>query len=339
MKAKKGILLVNLGTPDSPGRKDVYKYLKQFLLDPRVIDIPTVQRNLLVRGVIAPFRSKPTGELYKRLWTPEGSPLKIYGERVEQLLQEEMGDEFIVKLAMRYQKPSIKSGIDYLLDHNVKEIIVFPMFPQYASASTGSVQEEVMSLLSKELTIPNVRFINSFYDHPSLIKIFADNAKAMGIENYDHIIFSFHGIPQRHLKNGDRTGTHCLQNNDCCQSINVKNQFCYSAQCHATAFALAKELGLEREKYTISFQSRLGKDPWTQPYTWEKLDELAEQGVKKLLVFSPSFVSDCLETTVEIGYEYKEDFAKAGGDVLDLVPSLNDDPRWVSAIKDIVLEA
>lgn len=334
---KKGVLLVNLGTPDDPSRSAVYKYLKQFLLDPRVIDIPAIKRNLLVRGIIAPFRSGSSSKIYKQLWTEEGSPIKIFGYKVKELLQEKLGQGYQVELGMRYQNPSLKSALDKLLDDNVDEIIVFPMFPQYASASTGSVHEEVMKLLAKEQVIPPVKLINSYYDNPSVIKVFADNARKFNLDDYDHFVFSFHGIPERQMKKADRSKSHCLKTKNCCDSICEENKFCYSAQCHKTAHLIAEELGLEKHMYTISYQSRLGKDPWMQPYTDKILEHrVSELNEKKILVFSPAFVADCLETTIEIGVEYKEDFIKSGGEKLDLVESLNDNPLWISAIAEIV---
>lgn len=332
---KKGILLVNLGTPNSPSRGDVYVYLRQFLTDPRVIDIPWLQRQVLVNGIIAPFRSGSSAKLYQELWTPEGSPIKIYGERVAAGLQALLGDEYAVALGMRYQNPSIESALKQLIDQQVSEITVFPMFPQYASASTGSVHDEVMRLLRKEQVIPNVRFINSYYDHDPMIEIFADNARKFDIDSYDHILFSFHGLPQRQMIKADACN-HCLKTADCCETVSIKNQFCYSAQSHGTAYALAKKLNLTRDRYTISFQSRLGRDPWIQPYTIEVLEKLAKQGAKRLLVFSAAFVADCLETIVEISSEYQEEFHKMGGEKVDLVPSLNDDPRWIKVIADMV---
>ncbi|AEE52893.1 ferrochelatase [Haliscomenobacter hydrossis] len=332
---KKGILLVNLGTPNSPSRGDVYVYLRQFLTDPRVIDIPWVQRQVLVNGIIAPFRSGSSAKLYQELWTPEGSPIKIYGERVAAGLQALLGDEYAVALGMRYQNPSIESALKQLIDQQVSEITVFPMFPQYASASTGSVHDEVMRLLRKEQVIPNVRFINSYYDHDPMIEIFADNARKFDIASYDHILFSFHGLPQRQMIKADACN-HCLKTANCCETVSIKNQFCYSAQSHGTAYALAKKLNLTRDRYTISFQSRLGRDPWIQPYTIEVLEKLAKQGAKRLLVFSAAFVADCLETIVEISSEYQEEFHKMGGETVDLVPSLNDDPRWIKVIADMV---
>ncbi|GJM32915.1 MAG: ferrochelatase [Saprospiraceae bacterium] len=335
MEHKKGILLVNLGTPDAPTRGAVYRYLKQFLLDPRVIDISWLGRNLLVRGIIAPFRSKDSAKLYEQLWTPEGSPLKIYGERLAEGVQKVLGENYIVELGMRYQSPSIESALDRLIARQVNEIIVLPLFPQYASASTGSVHEEVMRLLAKKLAIPNVRMINSFHDYAPMIELFADNARALDPDSYDHIIFSYHGLPQRQLVKTD-TCNHCLQSADCCQNISAVNQFCYSAQCHDTTKALAKALNLKPDQYTTSFQSRLGSAIWAQPYTTDILKKRAQLGNKKLLMFSPAFVADCLETIVEIKVEYHEEFVEMGGEKVTLVPSLNDDPRWIKAVADLV---
>ena len=346
---KKGILLVNLGTPDAPTPKAVNRYLGQFLTDPRVIDnLPGISQQVLVRGIIAPIRSgivnpfKPGGstKLYQELWTENGSPLKYYGELLTKAVAEQMGDDYIVRLAMRYQNPSIKLAVEELLAEEVSSITVLPLFPHYASASTGSVHEEVMRLISKEEVIPNLNLINSFYDHPKLIEIFADNARKFGdLDQWDHILFSYHGLPQRHLKKGDRSGCHCYADgtNSCCGSIQKVNQFCYSAQCHATTRALVAELGLKEGTYSTSFQSRLGFDAWAKPYTIEVLEDLAKnKGVKRMLCFSPAFVSDCLETTIEISVEYQEEFIEWGGEHIQLVPSLNDDPRWVEAVVEML---
>ena len=333
---KKGVLLVNLGTPDDPSRGAVYRYLKQFLLDPRVIDYSWLPRNLLVRGLIAPFRSGSSSKLYKMLWTEEGSPLKVYGERVAAGVQERLGEDYIVELAMRYQQPSIESAIDRLLAQQVAQIVVFPMFPQYASATTGSVHDEVMRILRKKETIPNVRLINSYYDYEPMIEIFADNARQFDLNGYDHLIFSYHGLPARQLRKGDPTGSHCTKKENCCRQIGQVNQFCYSAQCHATTRALAHRLGLSPEQYTTAFQSRLGPEEWAKPYTSKVIEEQAEKGAKRLLVFSPAFVADCLETIIEIGTEYQEEFEEMGGEKVDLVPSLNDDPRWIDAVANLV---
>jgi len=331
---KTGVLIVNLGTPDKPSYGSVFKYLNQFLTDGRVIDIPWIPRQLLVRGIITPFRSNSSAKLYKMLWTENGSPLKHYGEIVVDEVQKNLGDEYIVELAMRYQNPSIESAVDNLLQQQVSNIIVFPMFPQYASASTGSAHEEVMRVLSKYGTIPNVQMINSYYDYEPLIEIFSDNARQFDLDSYDHVIFSFHGLPKRQLVKAD-TCNHCQKVENCCETISIKNQFCYGSQCNATAQAIAANLGLKKEDYTISYQSRLGGG-WIEPFSDKVIEELAEGGAKRLLIFSPAFTADCLETIVEIGTEYQEDFEKLGGEHIDLVPSLNDNPKWVQAIADLV---
>jgi protoporphyrin/coproporphyrin ferrochelatase len=334
---KKGVLLVNLGTPDDPSWSSVYRYLLQFLTDGRVIDIPWLSRQLLVRGIIVPFRTSNSAKLYQMLWTEEGSPIKTYGFKLLKAMRERLGDNVVVELAMRYQNPSIESAIKKLVfEDKVNEILVFPLFPHYASASTGSVHEEVMRILSTYQAIPTIKMINSYPTEPGMIEVFSNNARKYNIHDYDHFVFSFHGLPQRQMRKVDLSGSHCLQKENCCNTICEANQFCYTAQCHQTAFALAANLGLTRDQYTISFQSRLGRDPWVQPYTDVKLEELLKAGNKKILVFSPAFVADCLETTIEIGHEYKEDFIAGGGEKLDLVESLNDNPLWVDTVEGMI---
>lgn len=332
---KTGVLLVNLGTPDAPTRGAVYRYLKQFLLDRRVIDYPWIARNLLVRGLIAPLRSGKSAKLYQQLWTENGSPLKYYGERLAEGVQQRLGDEYVVALGMRYQNPSIESAIDALLKAGVREMVVLALFPQYAGATTGSVHEEVMRILIRKESIPTVKMINSYYDDPAMIGIFADNARQFDIASYDHILFSYHGLPQRQLRKADDCN-HCLKVDNCCGSISQVNQFCYSAQCHATTRAIAAALNLDAAQYTTTFQSRLGPDAWAQPYTSAVLEAQAHKGAKRILVFSPAFVADCLETLIEISEEYQEEFEKMGGEKVDLVPSLNDDPRWMDVVARLV---
>lgn len=332
---KKGILLVNLGTPDSPEVKDVKKYLDQFLMDGRVIDIPKFNRTLLVKGIIVPFRSPKTAKLYKEIWNEKGSPLLYYSKIQASLLQEQLGDEYQVELAMRYQNPSIESALAKLKAGLVESIKVIPLFPQYASASTGSVMQLVMELVGKWATIPNISFVNSFHDNPLMIEVFAENARKHQVETYDHVLFSFHGLPERQLLKCDHTGSYCLKNIDCCQTLNDTNKFCYSAQSHDTARLLAKELGIAKENYTVCFQSRLGKEPWVQPYTTDVLKRLAQEGKKRLLVFSPAFVADCLETLYEITVEYHEEFRALGGEHVQLVESLNDHPKFITALVEL----
>ncbi len=337
-KSKIGVLLVNLGTPDDPSRGAVYRYLKQFLLDPRVIDINAISRNLLVRGIIAPFRSGKSAALYKKLWTDEGSPLKFNGYKLTEGVRSILGNEYHVELAMRYQSPSIEASLDKLRKAQVNRIIVFPLFPHYASASTGSVHEAVMKEISKWQIIPEIHLINSFPTRPEMIKIFADEGRKMNYKEYDHIIFSYHGLPQRQMRKGDITNSHCQRKVDCCKELTTINQFCYSAQCYATTKALVEELGLKENQYTTCFQSRLGRDPWIQPYTSDILKVRADAGDKKLLVFCPAFVSDCLETIIEVSEEYYEEFHEMGGEKVDLVSSLNNKPEWIETVATMIKE-
>lgn len=334
---KYGILVVNLGTPDAPTKKDVSRYLNQFLTDGRVIDIPWLSRQLLVRGVIVPRRSGNSTKLYRELWTDKGSPLKFYGEQVVALLQKKVGEDVSVVLAMRYQNPSIREGVDALLSDGVTDLIIFPMFPQYASATTGSVFEEVMSVLSEQQVIPSLTFIQDYFNHPAFQDVIVRRVREYDLAKYDHVLFTYHGLPQRQLIKADQ-GNHCLQDADCCQNMGSHNRNCYSAQCHATTRALAGLLGIKPTHYTTCFQSRLGKDPWIMPYTSDVLEDRAKQGDKHILVISPSFVADCLETTIEVEVEYQEEFVALGGEKLDLVPSLNDDARWVDAMLTIITE-
>lgn len=335
---KKGVLLVNLGTPDSPETKDIRKYLDQFLMDERVIDIPKFKRTLLVKGIIVPFRSPKTAKLYQEIWDENGSPLLHYSKIQAKLLQEKLGDGYHVELAMRYQTPSIESALANLKAGLVDSIKVIPMFPQYASASTGSVMQLVMELVSKWQTIPPISFVNSFHDNKQMIEVFAENARKYNVKRFDHVLFSFHGLPERQLLKCDHTGNYCLKNKDCCKTYTDINKYCYSAQGHDTARLLAKELGIAQEDYTVCFQSRLGKEPWVQPYTTDVLKKLAAEGKKRLLVFSPAFVADCLETLYEITVEYQEEFRELGGEYVQLVESLNDHPKFIDALAEMVVK-
>jgi ferrochelatase len=334
---KKGVLLVNLGTPDSPSTSDVRRYLREFLMDPRVIDINPVSRALLVKGIIVPTRGPKSAKLYQKIWDDRtGSPLLHYSKLQQQLLQERLGDGYMVELAMRYQNPNIESALERLKAALVENIQVIPMFPQYASASTGSVYEKVMGLVAKWPTSPAISFTNSFHDNELMIETFADNARKYQPETYDHILFSFHGLPQRQLISSDHTHQYCLKVADCCQKLTEANKFCYSAQSHHTAKLIAEKLNISKDNYTICFQSRLGSDPWVQPYTSEVVAKLAKEGKKRLLVFCPAFVADCLETVYEVTTEYGDEFKALGGDHVQLVESLNDSPKFIEALAGMV---
>lgn len=337
MKTQIGVLLVNLGTPDSPAPGDVHRYLVEFLTDERVIDLPWLQRQLLVRGLIIPSRYKQSAKSYQQIWTTEGSPLMVYSKRVQQALQKNLGDGFHVELAMRYQNPSLKYALKNIHEKRIDHLIILPLFPQYASASTGSVIQKTMELLKKQNTFPKITFIDSFADHAAVIDAFCHVARKKPLNEYDHYLFSFHGLPQRQIKKADRFG-YCLKAQHCCHKPCPENADCYSAQCHSTYAAIVKQLKIPKEKTSITFQSRLGKEPWIEPFTPVVLEELAKHGKKKVLVFCPSFVSDCLETIYEIGIEYAAEFKKHGGERLDLVQGLNDEPIWVAALEKLVQE-
>lgn len=326
-----GVLLVNIGTPDSPRPKDVHRYLTQFLLDPRIITLPYLSRQLLVRGAIIPLRYKTSAKSYQKIWTPEGSPLLVHTKKLTQALQEEMGPHYHIVPAMRYGNPSIKSGLKELQKHKVEKIIVLPLFPQYASATSGSILEEVFSIVKEWNEIPNIETISSFYHHPLFIEAWVQVAKSYVFSDYDHVIFSYHGLPLSQISQNRG----CLKDT-CCAHICPQNRLCYKAQCIATTAKLVNRLPIGRTPYTISFQSRLGRQKWLEPYTSQVIKQRAKLGDKRILVISPSFVADCLETLFELEIEAREEFLELNGLALDLVPSLNSHPSWVQALTTII---
>lgn len=338
MIKKTGILLVNLGTPDSPSNSDVFKYLNEFLTDGRVIDYPWLARQLLVRGIIVPARYRNSAKTYREIWDKDrGSPLLFHTQDLTDKVRATLDSQkYVVAFAMRYQNPSLESELEKFRLQQVDKIVVLPLFPQYSSACNGSVIQKVQEITSKWLTIPDLKFIHHFYDNDLFIEAFAAQGRKYNFDDYDHILFSYHGLPARHLKNGDVTGKHCLQNKDCCATITEINQHCYRAQCFATTQLIAEKLGLSKEKFTVTFQSRLGKEVWLEPYTVEVIPQLAKAGKKKLLVFSPAFVADCLETLYEIREEYLELFEEHGGESITLVESLNSEDKWVEAVCELV---
>lgn len=327
-----GVLLANLGTPDSPKWGDVRRYLSQFLTDRRVIGLSWLARQLLMRGWVVPRRAKQSAALYRRIWTAEGSPLLVHSQKMATLLQEQLGEGYLVRLGMRYQNPSLAQALQGLQDCH--QLVILPLFPQYASATTGSVHEQVMGLLRYWEVIPETRFVGGYATHPSYIEALAQRGEAMPLAEYDHILFSFHGLPESQVRQADRRG-HCLSSPSCCTPTKAPHS-CYRAQCYATSLALAERLQLSTDRYTICFQSRFGKEPWTQPYADQVIAQAAAKGHKTLLVFAPAFTADCLETIDEIGREYAHQFQALGGHKLTLVPSLNDHPLWVSALADLI---
>lgn len=337
-RAIKGVLLVQLGTPDSPKTADVRRYLTEFLMDGRVIDIPRLGRNLLVKGAIVPKRAAQSAATYATIWDEtNGSPLMYYSLLQQQMLQEELGEEYHVELAMRYQNPSIDSALQRMQSMRLESIRVIPLFPQYASATSGSVIEKVMEIMRTWPYFPHVSFVNSYCEDADMIDTFVDHALRHDIAAHDHILFSYHGLPVRQLGKVDPTGKLVCPETGCDSCKMETNVFCYLSQCYGTTRAIAKKLNLKEDQYTVCFQSRLGKTPWIQPYTSDTLHDLASKGVKKLLVFSPAFVSDCIETIDEIQVEYANEFKALGGEQVTMVESLNDDPKWIRALKQLAL--
>ncbi|WP_109832917.1 ferrochelatase [Reichenbachiella versicolor] len=330
--SKKGILLVNLGTPDDPSTPSVRRYLKEFLMDGRVIDIPFIPRWFLVNVIIATFRAPKSAAEYQKLWEDRGSPLKFHSEDLVKEVQMSLGDDYHVVLGMRYQNPTMESALEELKKADVTSIKVIPLFPQYASATTGSVHEKVMDLVKSWQTIPKIEMISQFFNHPLLLDTIVDRAqKWMSNTDYDHFLFSYHGLPERQIKKANAS----CQLADCCSKCEGQNLYCYRAQCFETTRLLCDKLNIPEDKVSTTFQSRLGKDPWVQPYTEDTLQELAKSGIKKVLAFSPAFVADCLETTLEVGETYQEEFIEAGGEQWDLVESLNIHPKWIECVVDL----
>ena len=330
---KPALLLINLGTPDSPSYLDVFKYLREFLMDGRVIDIPYIFRFFLVTLIICPIRSFSSGKIYKKLWDLSGgvSPLLKNTEELTNKLNQKQ-EKYNVFYAMRYQKPSILQALTEIKKTNPSELTILPLFPHYASATSGSVFEDVSKKLSREWVIPSFKFISQYYDHPSFIDAWADAAKDFNLSDYDKVIFSYHGLPNSQV-NKVYFDNQCDGKN-CEHEINNDNYYCYKATVYETSKLIAEKLSLPRDQYEVTFQSRLTNN-WLEPFSDVVLENLPAKGIKKVLVFSPAFTSDCLETVIEIGDEYEELFIKAGGQTLDYVPSLNFSDAWVQAIIDI----
>jgi ferrochelatase len=334
---KTGVILIQLGTPDSPKTSDVRRYLSEFLNDPRVIDLPWLPRKLLVNGIIVPFRAPKSAKVYKELWQHgEGkSPLKVHTEKVVELVQNSFDPSSVkIEMAMRYQNPSMDMVLKRMQKENYDQIIIIPLFPQYASASSGSAIEKAMNIIRKWWVIPEVKIVSQFWNHDGYIDSIVDRAKAFNFDEYDHILFSYHGLPERQV---DKVyeDTDLCSDQPCESEVNEKNKFCYKATSYATTRLIANKLGLSEDKYTVCFQSRLDKK-WLTPFSDKVVEEWASKGAKKLLVFSPAFVADCLETIVEIGEEYQEIFEKGGGERVQLVPSSNDHPAFIDCLVDII---
>ena len=334
MKYKKALLIINLGTPDDPSYFSVFKFLKEFLSDPRVIDIPRIFRILLVNLIICPFRSFSSSKVYSQMWKANNneSPIKTNTEKLIQKLQSKLPD-YDIYSAMRYQNPSIKDTLSDILLTNPDEIIIFPSFPQYASSTTGSVYEEVFNILSKEWVIPKIKFINQFFNNDLFIDAWIEKISNFDLSNYEKIIFSYHGLPDTQVDKVYNEGK-CIDQN-CDKEFNDINKFCYKASCYETTRLISSKLNLNEDQYVTAFQSRLTKK-WLTPFTDEVIEDYAKNNIKNILVIAPAFTTDNLETLIEIGDEYVELFNENGGDKLDFVSSLNDSDKWVDAIIDIM---
>ncbi len=339
LEEKTGLLLVNLGTPESPKVSDVRTYLREFLFDPRVIDIAPWKRWLLLNLIILPRRPRQSAEAYEKIWTDRGSPLKFHTEDLAQKVREILDSEIVVDVAMRYGRPSISETLSKMRDRGVQRLIVFPQYPQYSSAATGSSLERVFECAGELWNVPYLQVVPPFYDHPRFIEAFAEVARPhLHADETEVFFFSFHGLPERQVRKSDDTGRHCLAGDDCCATLVDANRNCYRAQCFATARALADRLGIPKDKRIICFQSRLGRDPWIRPYTDELIVREAKRGRKRAVILSPAFTADCLETLEELGIRAEEDWKAHGGDWLRLVPCPNADDLWAQALVDIARE-
>ncbi|MBK7977298.1 MAG: ferrochelatase [Deltaproteobacteria bacterium] len=337
--ARVGLMLVNLGTPAAPRTPEVRTYLREFLSDPRVLDMPALGRALLLYGVILPFRPSKSAEAYRKVWTDRGSPVLFHGVDLAKKVQAALGPDIQVELAMRYQQPSIGEALDRFRASRTDRIAVLPLFPQNSSAAWGSAAEKVLLEGGKRWNVPTIQLVPPFYDHPAFLDALARTARpALATFRPEHVLLSFHGLPERQVRKSDESEghDHCLAAATCCDVIGPGNRHCYRAHCFATARGLAARLDLPAERHEVSFQSRLGRTPWIQPHTDERVRALAQSGVKRLAVLCPAFVADCLETLEEIGIRARDDFRAHGGEELLLVPALNSRDAWVDALIQVV---
>jgi len=331
------VLMINLGTPYAPNTPEVRTYLRELLSSDRVLDINPVLRWLLLNLLILPFRPKKSAKAYQKIWLEEGSPLMVYSQKLKKALTEQFATENIhVELAMQCGEPSIKKALDHLREKGCSRIIVLPLYPQYAPSTFGAAIEDLYREILKDWNMPQLQIVPPFFSDTLFIEAWAKVGLPYLNHEADHVLFSFHGLPLRHLKKSDISGNWCRNNMECCLELTNQNKYCYSAQCYKTSKLMAESLNLGAENWSVSFQSRFGREEWIKPYTETHLEELAESGVKRVVVFCPSFVADCLETLEEIGIQAAENFRKCGGEELILVPSLNDHPEWVKSLTSII---
>jgi ferrochelatase len=336
-KSRTGILLINLGTPDAPRTPEVRAYLRALLSCDRVLDINPVGRWLLLNLIILPFRPRKSAKAYRKIWMEEGSPLLVYSQKLKNALAEQFSTENIpVELGMQCGQPSLKSAVERLRKAECDRIIVLPMYPQYSSSTYGSAVEDLYKEILHDWNMPQLQIIPPFFSDSRFIEAWTKVGLPFLENNPDHVLFSFHSLPIRHLQKSDRSENWCKNNHECCLELVNENRHCYSAQCYHTAKLLAERYNLSAEKWSISFQSRFGRDEWIKPDTEQQLARLAESGVKSVVVFCPAFVADSLETLEEIGIRAAEHFRKHGGEELKLIPSLNDHPEWIHALTSII---
>ena len=332
---KKGILLINLGSPRSTKVEDVKEYLDEFLMDEKVIDYRWFFRALLVQGIILRTRPPKSAAAYETVWTAEGSPLIVITEKIKNKLQKVVNVP--VEMGMRYAQPSIESGIQKLVDQGVTDIVLFPLYPQYAMSTTETVMDKAEEVRKAKFPQIKINYIEPFYNRDIYIDCLAESIREKLPENYDALQFSYHGVPERHLYKTDPTNT-CRIGDCCFQNDNPAHKFCYRHQCYKTTELVIEKLGIPKEKTIVSFQSRLGKDKWIEPYTDETLENLPKKGIKNLAVVCPAFVSDCLETLEEISVEGREEYLHAGGESFNYIPCLNDEDRWIEVVKTLCEE-
>lgn len=327
----KGALLINLGSPDSPSPKDVKRYLGEFLMDERVIDLPKALRTFLVKGIILNTRPRQSAKAYKKIWWEEGSPLIVLSKRLQEAIQKKVSVP--MGLAMRYGSPSIEQGIKSLVDQGVNEIMLIPLYPQFAMATTETIL--VLAEQIRDAEYPELEFtvLPPFYNHPDYIRVLSQSIQEdLKDKKWEHLLFSYHGVPERHIRKSDITKSHCKIDKSCCQTTSEAHQYCYRHQCYETTRLVAEYLELKEGTYSTSFQSRLGVDPWLQPYTDQTVARFAKKGIKNMAIVTPAFVSDCLETLEEIGMEAAEDFEEKGGEELHVIPCINTRTDWVNVM-------
>lgn len=333
----KGVLLVNLGSPDTPEPKDVKRYLGEFLMDERVIDVPLWARTLLVKGIILNTRPKASAKAYKKIWWDEGSPLIVLSERLQHKIQEQT--DIPVALAMRYGSMTIKKGLQELVDKGVDEVFLMPLYPQYAMATTETILVLAEDIRNEHFPHVKIEDLKPFYNDSKYIEVLSNSiAKHLEGKSYEHLLFSYHGVPERHIRKSDVTKSHCKIDGSCCATPSKAHEFCYRHQCKEVTRLVGEKLNLKEGTFSTSFQSRLGFDPWLRPYTDRTIERLGKEGIKNMAIVTPAFVSDCLETLEEIAMEGEEIFHEMGGKEFTTIPCLNDDQEFVDLLSQWINE-